>query len=119
MVTEGEGMKRKELAQVHSDVLKAAAYFRQHRDEIRSSYAGQFVALLDGQIIASDEDYARLEKLVSKTCPGRHPYLVYANSLALSEMLKRFRIEEPITPASRDAWEEAAAEELIHRMQNG
>lgn len=111
-------MKRQEPSSVHPDVIKAAAYFRKHRDEIKAAYPDQIVAILDGQVIAVDEDYGRLESFVAKHCPGRHPYLAYSNALLLSEMLERFRIEEPITSKWLEEAEDLAAGEVLRRMKD-
>jgi hypothetical protein len=34
-------------------------------------------------------------------------------------MRQKYQIAEPITPASRESWEDFAAEEFINRMRNG
>ena len=111
-------MKRQEPSPVHPNVIKAAAYFRKHRGDIKAAYPAQFVAILDGQIIAVDHDYGRAAELASRCYPARHAYVAYADALLLTEMLERFRIGEPITDDWREEAEEFAAEEFFRRMQN-
>jgi hypothetical protein len=110
-------MKPKKVSRPHPEVIEGAAYFREHRDEIKRTYSGQFVAILDSRVIAADEDYGRLEKLAASACPGRHPYLGWANAYSFEEMLERFRIAPgvDIEKLMREAEDEAATE-FIRRL---
>ncbi len=42
----------------------AAAFFDQHREELRKTYADKYIALLDGRVLDADEDWETLARRV-------------------------------------------------------
>ncbi|MBI2906307.1 MAG: hypothetical protein HYX92_01485 [Chloroflexi bacterium] len=59
---------------------EALEYFREHRDEIISRYEGNYVAILNGEIVDSDQERVRLAERVYKRFGYRHLYMPYAGT---------------------------------------
>ena len=96
---------------------EAVAFFEEHRKEIATKFPKKWVAILDGGVIDSDDDFGHLSSRVTQTFPGRHPHMRYANALSLSEMAERFEIDEELDwKRMREEAEAEAADEVIRRM---
>ena len=96
---------------------EAVDYFQANRRKIAKKFPKKWVAILDGRVIASDDDFGHLISRVAQTFPGRHPHMRYANALSLAEMAERFEIDEELDwKRMREEAEAEAADEVIRRM---
>ena len=68
-------------------------FFRENRDRLQRQYGREFIAILDRQVVDSDSDYGRLEERSRKRQGDRRPFITYASSIPLMELVQRYPIE--------------------------
>jgi hypothetical protein len=86
-IMEEAGLKERILHERHEDWKRQVAYFEKHKEEIRKQYGEAYVAICDGQIIASDPDEW---KLVERTEKEKRDRLIFIASVKDSETVIEF-----------------------------
>ena len=69
-IMEEAGLKERTLHERHEDWKRQVEYFEEHKEEIRKQYGEAYVAICDGQIIASDPDEWKLVERLGKKDDG-------------------------------------------------
>jgi hypothetical protein len=59
------------------ETARNRAAYEQLREQIRRDYAGRYIALGDGRILASSTDYHEVEALVQQLRPVPEYYLIF------------------------------------------
>jgi hypothetical protein len=79
-----------------TDFLKGRAYFEGHFEEIRRVYSGQYVAILNDEVIAHDRDLRRIARWVASRFPDRPIYTPFVGRTSRAKSTQHSRY--PIRP---------------------